>query len=358
MSRLLAVTIRDVARLADVSVQTVSRVLNDRPDVSVETRARVQRAIAELNFVPAVAARGLSGGERSAIGVLTYPQFALHHAYTRNIEGCATEAARHGVGLVISLVLNDDPDGARAAVDLLIGHRVAGVVVAQPRFRYTPHFRAVLSRFDVPVVTTGNYRDPEKHFHAVDLDNREAAFLETCHVLDHNHRRIAIIRGASDMGGGDERFAGSTDALTEFGVTLHLRNVVEAAWSIESGIAAMQALLARGTDFTAVVCHHDLLAIGAMRVLRQAGRRVPEDVAVVGLEDLPIAPYLTPALTSVRGPGREIGAVAVRRVLGVTPSPGNVELLSGRLVIRESCGTPHEGIAAHEPSILADIAVH
>jgi LacI family transcriptional regulator len=353
----VSTTIRDVARRANVSVQTVSRVLNDRPDVASETRARVQQAIAELNFVPAVAARGLPGGQGSALGVLTYPQFALHHAYTLNIEGCATEAARQGVGLVISLVLNDTPDGARAAVDLLIGHRVSGVVVAQPRFRYTPHFRAALSRLRVPVVTTGNYRDPERRFPAIDLDNREAAFLATEHVLRSGHRQVAIIRGASDMGGGDERFAGSVDAFDAYGLTLAPRHIVEAAWSIESGMTAMRNLLARASDFSAVVCHHDLLAIGAMRVLSQAGRRVPEDVAVVGLEDLPIAPYLTPALTTVRGPGREIGAAAVREVLGIEVPDALEELLPGQLIVRESCGTPRGALTAHEPSIITAIAV-
>ncbi len=357
MDQALSVTIRDVARAADVSIQTVSRVLNDRPDVSSETRARVQRAIDELHFVPAVAARGLQGGKRSAIGVLTYPQFAMHHAYTRNIEGCATEAARHGIGLVISLVLSDDPDGARAAVDLLIGHRVAGVVVAQPRFRYTPHFRAALSRLGVPVVTTGNYRDPEKHFHAVDLDNRGAAYLATRHVLRAGHRKVAILRGASEMGGGDERYAGTADALREFGVAPEAANIVEASWSIESGIAAMQCLLDRGAEYSAVICHHDLLAIGAMRVLYQAGRRVPDDVAVVGLEDLPISPYLTPGLTSVRGPGREIGAVAVRCVLDRGASPQQPELLSGTLVVRESCGVPQAAVGHDAARVLSQVAV-
>ncbi|MGE4057003.1 MAG: LacI family DNA-binding transcriptional regulator [Vicinamibacterales bacterium] len=331
-------TIRDVARLAGVSIVTVSRVLNDRPDVAPETRERVRSVIADLRWVPAAAARALPRGGQPAIAVLTYEGFDAAPFYRRVVEGAMVEATRHGYALLVTPVGTDahSPD---LGVDFLISHRAAGVIVARPQPMYTPAFYAAMQRVSVPIVTTGNYRDPSGRMFAIDMDVRTGARNLTRHLIDLGHTSFALIRGHPHVGGAEGRVAGHLEALTEAGLPFDDGLEEACEWNLEDGSRAARALLDRGAPrFTALVCHHDHVAIGAMQVLAQRGLHVPDDVVVVGFEDDAVSSYLTPALTSVHAPAREIGIAAVQRVLAPSVERTGAELHTCDLVVRQSCG--------------------
>ena len=332
-------TIRDVARLSGVSVVTVSRVLNDRPDVAPKTRERVRSIIADLRWVPAAAARALPKGGHPAIAVLTYEGFASAPFYQRVIEGAMVETTKRGYALLVTPVGTDahSPD---LGVDFLISHRAAGVIVARPQPMYTPAFYAAMQRVPVPIVTTGNYRDPAARMFAVDMDVRTGARDLTRHLIGLGHRSFAVIRGHPHVGGAEGRVAGHREALAEAGLPFDESLVEACEWSLEDGLRAVNALLDRGRPrFSALVCHHDHVAIGALQALAQRGLRVPDDVVVVGFEDDVVSRYLTPALTSVHAPAREIGIAAVQRVLGRADEQETAELHPCELVVRRSCGS-------------------
>ncbi len=337
-------TIRDVARLAGVSVCTVSRVLNDRPDVAPATRDRVRAIIADLRFVPAAAARALPNGGHPAIAVLTYEGFASAPFYRPVIEGAMVEATRRGYALIVTPV-GTDARGPELGVDFLISHRAAGAVIARPQPLYTPAFYAAMQRVGVPIVTTGNYRDPAGRMHPIDIDGRLGARDLTRHLISLGHRSFGLLRGHSHVGGADARVTGHREALAEAGLTFDGGLVESCEWTLEDGVRAMEALLARERPrFSALVCHHDYIAIGAIQVLAGHGLRVPDDVAVVGFEDDSVSSYLTPALTSVRVPARTIGITAVRRVLAPDGQPSGAELLPCELVVRQSCGAGRQPV--------------
>ena len=333
-------TIRDVARLSGVSIVTVSRVLNDHPDVAVVTRERVQAVIDGLRFVPAAAARALPKGGHPAIALLTYEGFSGAPFYQRVIEGAMMEATQHGYALIMTPVGKDahSPD---LGVDFLISHRAAGVVIARPQPYYTPTFYGAMQRVSVPIATTGNYRDPTQRMFAVDMDVRTGARDLTRHLIGLGHRSFALLRGYPHIGGADGRVAGHREALADAGLDFDESLVEECEWSLAEGVRAATALLARARGrFTALVCHHDNVAIGAIQVLARHGLRVPDDVAVVGFEDDSVSSYLTPALTTIRVPARAIGIAAVQRVLAPGDERRGAELLfSCELIVRQSCGS-------------------
>lgn len=347
-------TIRDVARLAGVSVCTVSRVLNDRPDVAPSTRERVRSAIADLRFVPAAAARALPNGGHPALAVLTYEGFASAPFYRPVIEGAMVEATERGYALIVTPVGSDARSPERG-VDFLISHRAAGVVIARPQPLYTPAFYAAMQRVGVPIVTTGNYRDPARRMHAIDMDVRTGARDLTRHMIGLGHRSFALLRGHPHVGGADGRVAGHREALAEAGLSFDDSLVQSCEWMLEDGVRAMEALLARERPrFSALVCHHDYVAIGAIQVLARHGLRVPDDVAVVGFEDDSVSSYLTPALTSVRVPARTIGITAVRRVLASEDQRRGAELLPCELVVRQSCGAGRQPVTVSGGRVLRE----
>jgi LacI family transcriptional regulator len=247
------------------------------------------------------------------------------------------EATARGYALIMTPV-GTDADSPRRSVDFLASHRAAGVVIARPQPFYTPAFYAALQRISVPIVTTGNYRDPTERMFAVDMDVRSGARDLTRHLIGLGHRSFALIRGYPHIGGADARLAGHREALAEAGLPFDETLVESSDWNLEDGLRAARALLTRDHQrFTALICHHDHVAIGAIQVLASYGLRVPHDVAVVGFEDDAVSRYLTPALTSVRAPAREIGVAAVQRLLAPDSERRGAELHACELIVRQSC---------------------
>jgi LacI family transcriptional regulator len=334
-------TIRDVAARAGVSHQTVSRVINDSPRVTEATRERVLTAIRDLSYVPSPMARGLTTNQTRSIGVVA--DDISDHFFARVVAGAEAEARRRGYYLMIGSVEPDDEEAGY--LRLMLERRVEGLILARPSVPLDDTDLDAARSAGVPLVAVGSTE--LQGVPVVDVDNRQGGYDAIRHLLGQGHRRIATIVGPAGWPSAAARLDGHRDALREVGVADDADLVERAAdWGLESGQAAAAALLRRGTSFTAVFAHSDLIALGAIRELREAGLRVPDDVSVVGYDDLPVAAYVEPALTTVHQPMGEVGAraagIVLDRIAGGEPPAPETHLMPAVLVPRESVGPPSD----------------
>lgn len=329
-------TIRDVAAAAGVSPQTVSRVINNRPDVAPQTRRRIWQIIQELGYQPSALARALVSKRTYALGLIT-ADFS-DYFFTQVIVGAEAEARRNGYFFILcSTERNpaDEPEYLR----LLTERQVDGILFARPSTEQDSRHVASLVRQGVPLVTTA-YHLPGEQLTVVDVDNVQGGLQATRHLVSRGHRRIGMITGPADWKSVKDRSEGYRQALEAADIPFDPRCVVHADWSYEGGYLAMQQLLLQAPDLTALFAQNDCMAIGAMRALREAGRRIPEDVAVVGFDDIPAAAYCYPPLTTMRQPMQEVGRVATRLLLELIQDPATERkevLLNAELVHRSSC---------------------
>lgn len=323
----------DVARSAGVSHQTVSRVLNAPQTVSPDTRQRVLRAVADLGYRRNSVARALASGHTSTIGVVV-DELAFHGPASTVVA--VAEAARQA-GYAISL----DPqatmstDGVTAALDRLLGRAVEAVIVVSAHG--WADIDASVAHLDVPVVSIDGALGGATT--SVRVDQRAGAVLATRHLVDLGHRRIAHVAGPADWPQAVERRAAFVTAIAEAG--LPPGPVVEGDWSARSGHEATRRLLRRHPDVSAVVVANDQMAVGAYRALAELGRRIPDDLSVVGFDDIPEAAFLSPPLTTVRQDFSALGREAVRLVLSaLAHEPCPARLIPPRLAVRASTARP------------------
>jgi DNA-binding LacI/PurR family transcriptional regulator len=330
------VNIRRVAHEAGVSTQTVSRVLNNRPDVSSETRQRVQQIIAQLGYRPNAIARSLSSQRTRTLGLITAD--FTDYFFAQVIAGAEVEARKHGYRFMLGST-ERNPQDEPEYIRLLTDHHVDGILFARPSTEPDSRHLVDMLRDGVPVVTTA-YHLPGEPLTVIDVDNVDGGQQATRCMLERGHRRIAMISGPATWKSVIDRTQGCTLALEAAGIPFDPRLVVEGDWSFHSGYHAAQALLSRRRPFTAIFAHNDQMAIGALRALREAGRSVPEDVSIVGYDDIPVAEYCTPPLTTIRQPMQEVGALATRLLVQAIEEPGAPKgevLLKTELIERGSC---------------------
>ncbi len=336
MARKTRVTITEVARKARVSTQTVSRVLNNRPDVSPETRQRVQRVIRRLGYQPSAIARSLVSRRTRTLGLIT-ADFS-DYFFTQVIAGAEVEARKHGYFFMLGST-ERNPQDEPEYIRLLTERHVEGILFARPSTEPDHHYLISLLRDGVPVVTTA-YHLPGETLTVVDVDNVDGALQATRCLLEHGHHQVAMITGPAIWKSVNDRTRGYTLALEKAGIAVDPSLIAEGNWSYQGGYQAMQELLARGRPFSAVFAQNDRMAIGAMRALREAGRRAPHSVSVVGYDDIPVAEYCDPPLTTIRQPMRQVGEVATRLLIQAIEEPGSVQgevLLKTELIHRGSC---------------------
>ena len=307
----MATTLHDVARVAGVSFKTVSNVINNHPHVRDTTRAKVEKAIEELGYRPNLTARSLRSGHTGAI-TLALPQLSLPY-FAELADAVIEAAARHGLVVLI------EQTGADRGREL--------EVMASPRLKMSDGLifsplalgqeDVDLIKADVPIVLLGERIFGSASDH-VTMQNVTAARAATEHLLDLGRKRIAVV-GAHDgevIGSAGLRLRGYREALEARGIPYDdgiVAYVVD--WHRSNGAAAMHDLLDRGATFDAVFGLNDTLAQGAVRVLQEAGFRVPADIAVIGFDDLDETRYTLPTLSSV-DPGRtEIAETAIRMLL-------------------------------------------
>ena len=330
-------TIEQVAARAGVGRGTVSRVINGSPQVTDHTREAVLRAIDELGYVPNRAARALVTQRTDTVALLISeseerifgePFFA---GIVRGVSTAITASSRQLV-----LAMAQSADGHSRLEHYLTGQHVDGVLLLSLHGD-DPLPDHLLAR-GLPVVlggrpagwTGGRY---------VDVDNRAGARAATEHLIDRGRRRIATITGPRDMSAGLERLEGYRQALAGAGQDLAPAVVAEGDFSEASGVRAMRDLLARVPDLDAVFAASDPMAVGALTVLREHGRQVPGDVAVVGFDDSPVSQHTDPPLTSVHQPaermGQEMAALLLAQMEG-RAGPDDSVVLPTELVVRQS----------------------
>jgi DNA-binding LacI/PurR family transcriptional regulator len=306
-------TLEAVARAAGVSRATVSRVVNDSPRVCPEVRRSVERAIETLGYVPNRAARSLVTRRNDSVGVvITEPTGRLFSDpfFPRLLRGISTELAARDRQLV--LVMPQSPADQRRASGYLSAGHVDGVLLTS--LHGDDPLPGQLAARGVPVVVGGRpFRGEAVSY--VDVDNRAGARNAVGHLLEGGRRVIATIAGPADMAVGVDRLAGYRDAMEQAGLAVDPQLVVEADFTHEGGARAMRDLLAARPDIDGLFAASDPMAAGALSEILAAGRLVPDDVAVVGYDDSPIAAATRPPLTSVRQPIEEMGREMARLLI-------------------------------------------
>lgn len=281
----------DVARLAGVSHQTVSRVLNDHPNVREQTRLRVRAAIAELGYRPNRAAQALVTGRSQLIGIVA--QNTTLYGPASVLAALEQAAAEAGFAVSVGSVGKLDRESIAGAVGRHLDQRVAGLVVIAPTASADDAIEGMPA--GVPLVTIDG--DPQRSAALVTVDQVAGARAATRHLLDAGHRTVWHVSGPADWYDAANRIKGWRSALTEAGV--EVPPLISADWSAAAGYRSGQ-MLARMPEVTAVFAANDHLALGILRALHERGRRVPHDISVVGFDDVPEAAYLIPPLTTVR----------------------------------------------------------
>ena len=338
--------IKDVAREAGVSVATVSRVFNDSGRVNEDTRRRVRAVAEKLRFWPNGVARSLIMSRTHAIGVLL-PD--LHgEFFSEVIRGVDLAARREGLHVLVSSSHSDTRELV-AALRAMRG-RIDGLIIMTPEPESIPAIRA--NAWDCPVVLLGP--GGETHdFDTVALANYEGAYAVVRHLQRLGHRRIATLTGPPGNRDAQQRLEGYRAAMREGGVA-HTRGLeVRGDFTEPAGYQGAQAVLKMKPLPSALFVANDVMAVGALGAFREAGLRLPRDMAVAGFDDIALARHLTPPLTTVHVDAYQLGERALQRLLrrdAGEPAPGRShEVLPTWLVVRASCGaTPSEGRRASD----------
>lgn len=325
------VTIERVAEEAGVSPSTVSRILNGTAVVSEAKKAAVDEAVARLGFVPNPMARGLAGGRTLSIGVVTQAiDSPFYGASLRGIED-ALDPAGYSPLFVSG---HWDAQKEKRCIDILLSRRVDGIIVLTGRLTDAA-LKSVAKR--VPTVVTGRSVKAPGLF-SLNFENAEGGRLATRHLIDCGHRKIAFISGDPGHPDATQRLMGYRTALEQAGIPFKLELVVQGEYSEASGVQAVSTLMANRQKFTAIFAANDQMAIGAAHGLQRHGLRVPDDVSLVGFDDLPTSLYALPPLTTVHQPAYDMGRLAAEAVLQLLDGAKPTQTVPPpRLIVRDSC---------------------
>jgi DNA-binding LacI/PurR family transcriptional regulator len=330
-----AAVMNDVARLAGVSHQTVSRVLNNHPSVRDETRQRVLRAVQQLNYRPNALARGLAGRRSRVIGVVSFDTILYGPAAT--LLGVERAARKAGYGISIVALEQLDRAGVMEAISRLSEQSVAGVVIIAPVMTAA----AAASSLPVGVPAVVVESDAGGDLPTISVDQVLGARLAVQHLLDLGHETVWHLSGPRGWLEARDRVDGWRQALESAGS--RVPPLIAADWSARSGYQAGQRL-AKDPSVTAVFCANDHQALGMLRALHEHGVRVPEDISVVGFDDIPEAEYLSPPLTTIRQDFDEVGRRCLAALLSILENNGEAPPAHPRvapsLITRASSGPP------------------
>ena len=325
-------TIREVARLANVSVATVSRVMNG-VTVTPANKTAVLAAIEQLHYRPNAFARSLATDRSGAIGVVVNEVTGLF--YGGIVQGIESVVEKHGMHLIVSSG-HRIAERERQAFESLTQSRADALIMLVSA---TSDYDLIeLATGDRPVVLIGRHIE-ELADRCVFVDNVHGGYIATRHLIDKGHDQIAHLTGNLSMRDGRDRLEGYKTALREAGIEFKESLLVDGEFVEEGGYRGMQRLLHRGSEFTAVFAANDQSAAGALLALKEGGREVPGDVSVVGYDDVLLARYVSPALTTVGQPYVEMGRSAARLALsaiGISSPAPVVNKFEPKLVVRES----------------------
>ncbi len=323
-------TLLDVARVAGVSPSTVSRILNGTAKVSDEKRAAVQAAITKMNFAPNQMAQGLKKGRSNTIGIVV--QDIASPFFDESLHG--VDDGLKGTGFA-SVIVSGHWNAAEEAerIRLLLARKVDGIILLSGRLADEDILRFAGQR---PIVSTGRALHTSSAL-GFKLDNENGAYLAVHHLIELGHRRVAFITGPAENNDAAERLAGYQRALNDAGIAFDPELIAEGDFHEAAGAQAMERLLERNLGFTAVFTANDLTAYGARLCMYRKGIRVPEDISLIGFDDLPGSEYTTPPLTTIRQPLYDMGRIATKALLRlIEGQAASEEMPPLQLVVRET----------------------
>lgn len=334
-------TIIEVAKVAGVSKATVSRVLSGNGYVSQEKREKVYQAIAATDFRPNLLARNLATKSSQTIGLVITNTLYTGSYFSELMQHSARLMEQQGR----QLLLVDGKHSAeeeRAAIQFLLDLRCDGVII-YPRFLTTDEMDSIIAQHKHPILVI-NRRLRKHDSYCIYSDQQRSSSVAVEQLIALGHRDIAFITGSLDSPTGRERLAGYHAALTKHGIAVEDALVVEGKWQAQNGMTAVQQLLKQGRNFTALVASNDDMAVGALKALAAAQIAVPAQVAVIGFDDIPLAPFTIPALSSVKMPVTEMIQETIERLISMLDGGEmrNDKTFAGELIMRESVGPgPH-----------------
>lgn len=332
-------SIKDVARIAGVSVTTVSRVLSGSPRVDENTRARVEKAISRIKYRPNLLAQGLRSKSGNVIG-LVVPEI-LHETFATFIECTERFCVERGFDLIIGNT-GGRPEVEGAFIENLLRRHVDGIIFSRVSDR--SRVMNIVEKWNVPAVIIDRALDRED-IPTVVLDNFRAGAMAAEHLLGLGHRVLGEVTGPQDIALSRERHKGFVATLRKHGLGLPAVHVFEGDFKFEAGRAAARSFLERRLPMTAVWCHNDLMAVGAMNVFVRSGVRIPRDVSLMGMDDISLARMTVPALTTLTQPFEEMCRRAVELVVRMRAGDRIGEkrtVLAPDIIVRESTA-PAEG---------------
>ncbi|EHD19471.1 MULTISPECIES: LacI family DNA-binding transcriptional regulator [Brenneria] len=330
-------TMLDVAKKAGVSKATVSRVLTGNNYVSKTTRDRVFRAIEEMGYRPNLLARNLATRKSQSIGLVVTNTLYNGPYFSELLFQTATMTEKRGR----QLILADGKHSAqeeRQAIQFLLDSRCDAVII-YPRFLSIAELETIIGQHQQPIMVI-NRKLNQHAENGICADHQQHCFDAVSYLIDQGHRDIAFISGSPGSPTGESRLAGYRQALAARGIAFNPALVAPGDWEPESGYAAATLLHRRGAVFSALVASNDDMAIGAAKAFRERGIAIPQDVSLLGFDDLPMASWFSPALTTVHVPVAEMINSTLEKLLsrleGETARPAPA--FKGRLIVRESVG--------------------
>lgn len=341
----MAATIKDVAKKAEVSPSTVSRVIANNPRISQDTHEKVRKAMKELGYHPNAMARGLVKQKSQTIGLFisTSAELALSNPFfVEAIRGIGSVIQKHGYSLLLHSI-EDEKDAEKACLSLLRQKKVDGVVLSTSRVN--DKLISKLQTEGYPFVVIGR-PVPGLSINWVNNDNIKAAYEATEYLLKLGHQQIAMISGPEDLVVSMDRAKGYKMALQSYGLPFRQEYLKSGPFTQVFGQEAMKHLLSLEQPPTAVLVADDLMAFGGMETLKTRNLSIPGDMSIVGFNDSPLASFIHPALTSVNLNIHELGTQAAKLLMEIVEKPGHnasQRVIPTQLIIRESCGSPGKG---------------
>jgi LacI family transcriptional regulator len=337
-------TIKQVAKLAGVSTQTVSRVINDRPDVAPETRERVQQVIEKLKYQPSALARSLIQQRSFTLGVVTAG--LKFTGPSRTLNGITNKAEELGYALLLEELLQFDTDNIKPLLENLLARHVDGIVWAVPEVGNNHRWVDEILN-DVPVPVVFLTMQPRPGVSTISVNNYDGGVLATQHLLDQGCHQIGHISGPQDWWEARQRKQAWQDTLKKAGVIVAEAHCAEGNWSSSSGEVAFEQLLLSYPKIDAVFVGNDQMALAVLQIANRRGLRIPQNLAVVGFDNFAESAYFWPALTTINQNHHEVGCRAVQELVSqieVSRRDEKVEpqhvLLTCELVVRDSSVVP------------------
>jgi len=300
------VTLRDIAKLTGFSINTVSRALNNKEEVNTETRAKIIAAANRLGYRPNRLAKGLRSNKTGTIGIVVTD--VANPFFSALVKGIA-RAARDFDYSIILQDSDEDYAGEEEAIQVLLAEQVDGILITPVQSKQETIERLTKAHF--PFVLVGRYfQDLDTNY--VVPDDYQGGFIATEHLLEQGHIRIGMVNGPLHISSARERFQGLSDALIQHNIPIEQSLVATGALTVEEGLRLARSILKQVPRPSAIVCYSDFVAFGVMQAIREIGLSIPDDIAVVGFDDVRMASCLQVPLTTIRSPKEELGRQAMQ----------------------------------------------